>query len=287
MKKPTETEGFTEELGAVSSHSLLKLSARRRLVWDLLRDTDDYYLNHHFFLVDFTGIEAIRGAFEKAGRPRPSYVCLTMYAISRVLPKHSRFNSYLRVFPRPALAVFRGVDLAYTVEGERDGRNTLTLSVLRNCDTMGFEAFLQAFNGQKAAGAGGTEHQKVIDLIASVPAFARTALFRLFCKPFPEVMRKIAGTAAFTSVGRHGVDFTAPLSPKSATFSLGAVKPRPMVEGGSVVPRMSGYLTITYDHRVADGSHCAKLGADLRCFIENDLSKHAMGSLEDPCPIKS
>lgn len=261
-------------------HFLLNLSARRLLVWDLLRDTDGYYLNHHFFLVDFTGIETARMAFEKTGRTRPTYVALMMYAISRVLPDHLRFNSYLRTFPFPALAVYKGVDLAYTVEGKQNGKSVLTLSVLRNCDSLGFSDFMTVFKSHKTKGPGRKEHQKVIDLIASVPTLLRTIMFRLLCKPFPSVMRRIGGTSAFTSVGRHGVDFTAPLSPKSATFSLGAVKPRPMIVDGKVEPRLSAYVTITYDHRVADGSHCAHLGSHLRDFIEKILPEVALNSLE-------
>ena len=44
------------------------LGPDRYLVWDLLRETDPYYLNHHLFDTDFTAIEADREGRRAAGR---------------------------------------------------------------------------------------------------------------------------------------------------------------------------------------------------------------------------
>jgi hypothetical protein len=40
------------------------------------------------------------------------------------------------------------------------------------------------------------------------------------------------------------------------------------VRDGSVVPAKTGLVTITYDHRVADGDEVARMGNDFRLFLE-------------------
>lgn len=259
---------------------LVPLSPHRLLVWDLLRDTDGYYLNHHVFLVDFTTVESLRERLAGQGARKPSYVALTLFAMSRVVPRHRVFNSYLRTFPLTRLALFEGVDIAYTLEKiGHDGQPVLSLSILERCDELGLAGFLEEFERRKRAPLAGLEYHRVLRTFLAVPAFLRVALFKLFCKPFPATMRKIGGTVAFTSVGKHGVDITTPLSPKSLCVSLGAVRERPLVREGRVVAAPSAYVTLTYDHRVADGRDCARLGSDLKRFMETGLGDL---SLEGP-----
>ena len=42
-----------------------------------------------------------------------------------------------------------------------------------------------------------------------------------------------------------------------------------MVRGGSIVPRLILPLTLTFDHRVADGADGARLAADLVRLLEH------------------
>jgi pyruvate/2-oxoglutarate dehydrogenase complex dihydrolipoamide acyltransferase (E2) component len=253
----------------LAGYELTPLSPQRLLVWDLLRDTDSYYLNHQVFLVDFTAVEELRTRFAKRGLPRPSYVACTLFAMSRVIPGHPVFNSYLREFPLTRLALFQGVDVAYTLEKfHPDGSSVLSLSILQHCDSWSFAQFLERFRQEKEAGLENLGYYRILRMFLLIPRFVRMFLFKLFCKPFPGVMRRIAGTVAFTSVGKHGVDFTTPLSPKSLCVSLGAVARRAVVSNDAVRPATSAYLTLTYDHRVADGRHCAKLGNDLKRSLE-------------------
>lgn len=254
----------------MQSHRLEKLSGDRRLVWDLLSDTGSYYLNHQVVLVDFSAVENARRELNGTGSERRSYTAFAMYAISRALPDFPVFNSYLREWPTAKLALYNGVDICFTVErAAKAGRKYVGLSIIKNADRMTFDGIRSAL-----AEAGGPEYEKSRSfknrrLFLNIPHFLRMLLFRLFCKPFPERMREIGGTCAFTSVGKHGVDFTTPLSPKSITFSLGRVCERPMAVDGVLKPRISAYVTLTYDHRVADGAECAALGARVKDIIEN------------------
>lgn len=237
-----------------------------------MKDTKGYFLNHHILLVDFTVLEIIRQNYIKKGLKKPSYVPLTMFAMSWGLKKFPVFNSYLRTFPWPGHAIYKNIDLVYTAEKminpEQKEKKQLTLSIIRDCETMELNDFLNAFEKQKKATLSGLNYAKILKFFLLIPNFIRFLLFRLFCKPIPEIMRKIGGTAAFTSVGKYGVDFTTPLSPKSMTVSLGSVKMRPLVTDKGVEPRLTAYLTFTYDHRIADGRECAQFAAYIKNIIE-------------------
>lgn len=253
----------------LKDYRLDKLSDDRLLVWDLLSDTDSYYLNHHIVLVDFTAVENARKAAAASKAPRPSYVSFTLYAISKALGAFPIFNSYLRTFPTARLALYKDIDICFTAERVKPcGAKYVGLSVLRNCGQKSFAQMNTEFEEFKKSDYEKTADYKNRRLFLMIPAFIRMLLFRLFYKPFPSKMRRISGSCAFTSVGKHGVDFTTPLSPKSITFSLGRVGVRPIVAGGAIQARLCAYITLTYDHRIADGAECAALGERLKHIIE-------------------
>lgn len=253
----------------MKDYRLDKLSGDRLLVWDLLGDTDSYYLNHQIVLIDFTAVENARIAAAASGALKPSYVAFTLYAISKALGAFPVFNSYLRTFPAARLALYKDIDICFTVERvKHGGAKYVGLSVLRNCEHKSFAQMNTEFEEIKKSDYEKTADYKNRRLFLMIPAFIRMFLFRLFYKPFPSKMRQIGGSCAFTSVGKHGVDFTTPLSPKSITFSLGRVGVRPMAAGGSIEARLCAYITLTYDHRIADGAECAALGERLKNIIE-------------------
>jgi len=256
------------------------LQGHRRLVWDLLRDTDAYYLNHHVILVDFTAIETVRDAYEAASLPKPSYVALGLYTLASVLPHHPHFNSYLRVYPFTRVARYAGIDIAYTLEkAGASGETILSLSVLKNCEVYSFGEFLKQFQGQKDATLEELGYHRTHRFFLAIPGFLRTLLFRILCKPFPGIMRRIAGTVGFTSVGKWGTDITTPLSPKTMTLSLGCIRRRPMERDGELKLVSSAYVTLTYDHRVADGRDCARFGAQIKEFLESEILEPALANL--------
>ncbi len=73
--------------------------------------------------------------------------------------------------------------------------------------------------------------------------------------------------AGFTvsNIGPTVVDmFNAIISPpQTAILAVGAIKQRPMVVDGQIVPRLSAYLTLTADHRALDATQAAPFLNDL------------------------
>ena len=76
----------------------------------------------------------------------------------------------------------------------------------------------------------------------------------------PQELR--GSTFTVTSAGKLGGLLTTPIvnHPEVAILSIGRVAERPVVRDGQVVARPTGYLSVTFDHRVVDGARAAEFG---------------------------
>ena len=70
------------------------------------------------------------------------------------------------------------------------------------------------------------------------------------------------GTATLTNLGAYHIDAFTPIinPPQSAILGVGSITPRPVVdEDGALTVRPTVHLSLTFDHRVADGVAAATL----------------------------
>ena len=76
----------------------------------------------------------------------------------------------------------------------------------------------------------------------------------------PEELR--GSTFTVTSAGKLGGLLTTPIvnHPEVAILSIGRVAERPVVRDGEIVARPTGYVSVTFDHRVVDGARAAEFG---------------------------
>jgi pyruvate dehydrogenase E2 component (dihydrolipoamide acetyltransferase) len=76
----------------------------------------------------------------------------------------------------------------------------------------------------------------------------------------PEELR--GSTFTVTSAGKLGGLLTTPIvnHPEVAILSIGRIAERPVVRDGEIVARPTGYVSVTFDHRVVDGARAAEFG---------------------------
>jgi pyruvate dehydrogenase E2 component (dihydrolipoamide acetyltransferase) len=84
----------------------------------------------------------------------------------------------------------------------------------------------------------------------------------------PEELR--GSTFTVTSAGKLGGLLTTPIvnHPEVAILSVGRIAERPVVRNGKVEPGRTGYIAITFDHRVIDGARAAEFGVAVIRRIE-------------------
>ena len=251
------------------SYDLRPLGPERFLVWDLLRETDPYYLNHHLFDIDMTAIEEDIQRRLAAGEPLISYLAYVLSAYACMLAEFPVLNSYLRIWPLTRLAVYRGVDIAFPIERIWEGNSIVLLGLLKDAQNLKVDEINSFLSERRDAPLDSLPEFGSYKRLLKIPSWCRWWLFQLGAKPFPGLMRRLVGTTAVTSVGKFGTTLTTPLSPHSCTVSLGLVETRPRVVEGRVEPRLSAWITVTYDHRVADGAFVARFGAGLRRRLES------------------
>ncbi len=88
----------------------------------------------------------------------------------------------------------------------------------------------------------------------------------------------VDGTATITNLGAYGVDAFSPIinPPQSVILGMGRINPRPFVHEGRLTVRETCMLSLTFDHRVADGAPAALL---LDGFVRRMTDEHLLLSL--------
>jgi pyruvate dehydrogenase E2 component (dihydrolipoamide acetyltransferase) len=79
----------------------------------------------------------------------------------------------------------------------------------------------------------------------------------------------LGGTITITNVGVFGIDTGTPiLNPgESAILALGAIRERPWVVDGTVVPRQICQLALSVDHRIVDGAQGSQFLTDIGALL--------------------
>jgi pyruvate dehydrogenase E2 component (dihydrolipoamide acetyltransferase) len=103
------------------------------------------------------------------------------------------------------------------------------------------------------------------DLAAATDALARRAREG---KLTPDELR--GGTFTITSLGKLGGIVSTPIVnyPEVAILGVNAIRKLPRFVGDQVVARRLMNLSISVDHRVADGAHAAQFVADVKTILE-------------------
>ncbi len=113
-----------------------------------------------------------------------------------------------------------------------------------------------------------------LDLVAMAAAIADVAERARGASLRPEDL--VGGTFTITNTGSRGALFDTPIvnQPQVAILGTGAIVERPVVRRPvgdpkySIVPRFMMYLSLSYDHRLVDGSDAARYLGDLKELLE-------------------
>jgi pyruvate dehydrogenase E2 component (dihydrolipoamide acetyltransferase) len=195
----------------------------------------------HFDRADITELEAVvRGGFEPA-RAQGIYLTLTSFllkAVATALVKHPVFNASLDP-GAGELVLKRHYHLGVAVATDRG----LIVPVLRDVD-----------------------RKPVLELARELAALAQRVREG---KAALDDLR--GGTFTLTNIGALGGTGAIPIInfPEVAILAVARARLEPVVRDGAIVPRLLLPLTLTFDHRVADGADGARFAAELVALLEN------------------
>jgi pyruvate dehydrogenase E2 component (dihydrolipoamide acetyltransferase) len=86
------------------------------------------------------------------------------------------------------------------------------------------------------------------------------------------------GTFTITNLGGHGIDAFSPIinPPQAGILGIGRILPRAVVRDGQLVARRTCVLSLTFDHRVADGVPAARLLDAIAGAMADDARLNAL-----------
>jgi 2-oxoglutarate dehydrogenase E2 component (dihydrolipoamide succinyltransferase) len=227
--EPTTIRGVTE---------IVPFSAlRKRIAENMVRSKATSAHVLQAVEVDFSGVEAARGALKKAWKKREesslTYLPFIAAAVALALPEFPHLNAHVA---GDSLTVYKAINLSVAVDLDRGG---LVAPVIKNVATMRVPEIARA--------------------IAKIAERARTNALK------PDDMTE--GTYSLTNNGSFGTFITAPVinQPQVAILSIDGVHRRPWVvtdeKGERIEIRPVGILAHSFDHRAVDGAYS---GAYLR-----------------------
>ena len=194
----------------------------------------------HFDRADITELDAVvRGGFEPA-RAQGIYLTLTSFllkAVATALTKHPVFNASLDP-GAGELVLKRHYHLGVAVATDRG----LIVPVLRDVD-----------------------QKPVLEVARELAALAQRVREG---KAALDDLR--GGTFTVTNIGPLGGTGAIPIInyPEVAILALARARLEPVVRDGVIVPRLLLPLTLTFDHRVADGADGARFAAEIVALLE-------------------
>jgi pyruvate dehydrogenase E2 component (dihydrolipoamide acetyltransferase) len=195
--------------------------------------------------VDFSGVEAARGALKKAWRDREgislTYLPFIARAVALVLPEFPHLNAHVAA---DSLTVYKAINLCVAVDLDGGG---LVAPVIKNVATLRVPEVARA--------------------IANVAERARANALK------PDDMTE--GTYSLTNNGSFGTFITAPIinQPQAAILSIDGVQRRPWVitddRGERIEIRPIGVLAQSFDHRAVDGAYSGAYLRRLKQILES------------------
>jgi 2-oxoglutarate dehydrogenase E2 component (dihydrolipoamide succinyltransferase) len=181
--------------------------------------------------VDFSGVEAARGALKRAWKEREetslTYLPFIARAVALALPEFPHLNAHV---VGDSLTVYKAINLSLAVDLDRGG---LVAPVIKNVAALRVPEIARA--------------------ITKIAARARSHALK------PDDMTE--GTYSLTNNGSFGTFITAPVinQPQVAILSIDGVHRRPWVvtddRGERIEIRPVGILAHSFDHRAVDGAY--------------------------------
>ncbi len=225
--------------------------------------------------VDVTRALAFTQRLSKESGVRVTLTHFTGRAVAAAFGRHPEINALLRfgrIYPRKHVSLFfqvatdaAGEDLSGVTIKEAEGKSTVDLAremaakVARVRD--GSDASYARMKGLMGA-LPGVLAGLVLDFAGFVQ-FVLNLWTPLFGTP-----KDPLGSVMITNTGSLGLEFAlAPLVMYSRTpmvLTIGAVRDRVLAVNGAPAVRKAAMLGVTFDHRLIDGVHAARLAGALK-----------------------
>lgn len=259
-----------------------KLSAFRRIAmgtWKTVGDPSVY----GSLTLDMTEALRYQEAYRAATGRRLTLSHMmgkAMAAVLEAMPDANAIIRFNRLYLREDVSVFFQV----VMEDPNTGEIDLSGTIVHNANMKTLSEFIDEFEQSVKKVRTGTDQnlEKSRNLFKRIPLmFVRWLLNLISFAAFSlnldmrwaGVPLDPFGSVLITNIGSLGLEEAyVPLVPYSRVpllIAMGAVKEEAVVKNGEVVIRPQMKVFATFDHRILDGAHAAKMAKTLKAWFEN------------------
>lgn len=219
---------------------------RRRVAERVARSAAEIPHVTTFLTVDATHLLAARDAAQsRAGDKKVSPLAVVARAFVEICKEHPKLNASWDEEAQE-IVLKRHYHLGVATDTERG----LVVPVIKNADS-----------------------KDVVDLAAEI---ARLAAAAREGAAAPEDLS--GSTVTISNVGTFGAEFGTPIInwPESSILALGAIVERPLMDSGQLVVRPTVTLSLSFDHRIADGAEAGRALYELKLLLEDPARVRAL-----------
>jgi pyruvate dehydrogenase E2 component (dihydrolipoamide acetyltransferase) len=254
--------------------SPLKLSAFRKVAIGTWRSAGDPSV---YGIIEYD-VRPAMAYLEKIKAATGEKITLTHFvgkAVAQILKQHPELNCILRfgkLYPR------RSIDVFFQVASDSKG-DDLSGATIRNADQKSLVQLARELQGgaREIREKGDPAFKKMKSTLKMIPGILSWPLIQLTAfiqyslnlwSPAFGTPPDTFGSIMITSIGPLGLEFAlAPLVPYSrvpCVLTVGAVHDAPVVVDGRIEVAPVVQLGVTFDHRLIDGVHAAKMSTLLK-----------------------
>ena len=239
--KPRPGVADADKWGPVRREQMSQI--RKTIANQMIRSAANIPHVTHIDQADISELEEWRRRYKEAhdGAKRVTAMALLVKAVCTALRDHPAFNASIDM--EAGEIIYKDyINVGIAVDTERG----LVVPNIRNADQLSIEQI-------------GVELGKIAEN-------ARTVRFAI------EDLR--GGTFTITNVGALGGIYNTPIInyPESAILGVGMAREMPAVREGQVVVRTMMPLSLSFDHRIADGAQAARFCTDIIRYLENPVT---------------
>lgn len=230
-----------DKWGSVRRSPLTQI--RKTIAKQMMRSVSTIPHVTHIEEADVSELEKLREGYKRVhnGTKRVTAMSFLIRGLCNALRKHPIFNASLDM-DKGEVIYKEYINIGIAVDTERG----LVVPNIRDADRMSIA--------------------QISGALGKISEMARTSKFAV------EDLR--GGTFTITNYGALGGKFGTPIInyPEAAILGVGRARPTPVVVDGEVTVRTIMPLSLSFDHRIADGAQSARFCSDIISYLENPAS---------------
>ncbi len=252
----------------------MRYTGFHRIIHIFHRELKKSWQIHFCNEIETDKLDELRNDHKNAGLTPPSYTAMVIKAIAmgiqQVSITYPEINSMLTGFLGwKTIHTFKQINAGVAISQEIEGNDRVAQGIIQNPEVTPLSQITAQLKRLSEQFTTDTKEKQNYNSLYRAPRLVQE--FMLWSsRTFPKLRKQYRGTYSLTSVGKFGVDYQLTL-PQTAClqFGFGAIRERPVIRNGNVIPAKTFYLTMSFDRRLMNGKPCALLMTKIRDILNS------------------